>query len=77
MPCGVVEAFGDDMPCAFCLAHYMPRYGDAVKFFQEMPDFCEDRPREEMRRYLYRNVACEFRKAFSDFHQMPDLPGWE
>jgi hypothetical protein len=32
--------------------------------------------REEMRRYLFRNVACEFRENFSDFHQMPDLPGW-
>jgi len=32
--------------------------------------------REEMRRYLYRNVACEFRKGFADFLKMPDLPGW-
>jgi hypothetical protein len=32
--------------------------------------------REEMRRYLFRNVACEFRKTLADFHQMPDLPGW-
>lgn len=32
--------------------------------------------REEMRRYLYRNVACEFRKGLRDFSHMPDLPGW-
>ena len=32
--------------------------------------------REEMRRYLYRNVACEYRKGFADFSKMPDLPGW-
>jgi len=29
-----------------------------------------------MRRYLYRNVACEYRKGFADFSKMPDLPGW-
>ena len=32
--------------------------------------------RTEMRRYLFRNVACEFRKTFAEFHKMPDLPGW-
>jgi len=30
----------------------------------------------DMRRYLYRNVACEYRKGFVDFSKMPDLPGW-
>jgi len=30
----------------------------------------------DMRRYLYRNVACEYRKGFADFSKMPDLPGW-
>jgi hypothetical protein len=31
---------------------------------------------EDMRRYLYRNVACEYRKSLRDFHQMPNVPGW-
>jgi hypothetical protein len=31
----------------------------------------------DMLRYLYRNVACEYRKGFEDFHKMPNLPGWE
>ena len=30
----------------------------------------------DMRRYLFRNVACEYRKGFADFSKMPDLPGW-
>jgi hypothetical protein len=30
----------------------------------------------DMRRYLYRNVACEYRKDLADFSKMPDLPGW-
>jgi len=36
----------------------------------------KDRLVDEMRRYLYRNVACEYRKVLSDFHKMPDIPGW-
>lgn len=44
-------------------------------------DLCKDcKPFDkftsEMRRYLYRNVACEFRKGFADFHKMPAVPGW-
>lgn len=30
----------------------------------------------DMRRYLYRNVACEFRKSLKDFSKMLDVPGW-
>lgn len=39
--------------------------------------YCHDKAHEEMRRYLYRNVAMEYRKSFADSHKMPDLlPGW-
>jgi len=65
-----------ETPCVSCLAHFMPRYGAAVKFYQEMPDFCGDRPLEEMRRYLFRNVACEARKLSDIARHMPDVPGW-
>jgi len=37
---------------------------------------CVARYMADMRRYLYRNVACEYRKGFADFSKMPDLPGW-
>ena len=30
----------------------------------------------EMRRYLYRNVACEARKLSDIARHMPDVPGW-
>lgn len=44
----------------------------------EMECPCEEvqQVRDDMRRYLYRNVAMEYRKSFVDFHKMPDLPGW-
>jgi|GEM_PF-6341169 len=44
----------------------------------EMACPCEDvRPFiADMRRYLYRNVACEYRKGFKDFSKMPNVPGW-
>jgi len=29
-----------------------------------------------MRRYLYRNVACEARKASDIAKHLPDVPGW-
>ena len=58
-------------PCDGCISAICPGHVCAPG--------CEifDRIFPELRRYLYRNVACEFRKAFSDFNQMPDLPGWE
>jgi hypothetical protein len=31
---------------------------------------------DDLRRYLYRNVACEHRKSSDIAWQMPDLPGW-
>lgn len=69
MPC---EA---EIPCVFCLAYFLPRYGAAVQFYKEMPDFCQDRPYDEMRRYLYRNVTCECPSGSVHLH-MPDVPGW-
>jgi hypothetical protein len=38
--------------------------------------YCHDKAHEEMRRYLYRNVAAEYRKSLSDFHHIPHIPGW-
>ena len=35
-----------------------------------------DRNIAEMRRYLYRNVACEHRKSSDAARHMPDIPGW-
>jgi len=32
--------------------------------------------REEMRRYLFRNVACEAKKLSDQKKHMPDIPGW-
>ncbi|MCK9591435.1 MAG: hypothetical protein M0Q91_05430 [Methanoregula sp.] len=56
-----------------------------------MPLHCEDNPEiedcflectlcfpviDEMRRYLYRNVACEARKISDIQRHMPQVPGW-
>ena len=30
----------------------------------------------DMRRYLFRNVAAEYRKGLDNFHKMPQVPGW-
>jgi hypothetical protein len=32
--------------------------------------------RDDMRRYLYRNVACEARKASDIARHLPNIPGW-
>ncbi len=58
-------------PCVFCRGLNNP-----FEIPPFIPDDCFDKITGEMRRYLYRNVAAEYRKAFTDFHQMPDLPGW-
>ena len=37
---------------------------------------CVSRYMADMRRYLYRNVACEARKISDIARHMPDVPGW-
>jgi hypothetical protein len=59
-----------EIPCACCDRPYTE-----FALFYGLPVNCDRKIIEEMRRYLYRNVACEYRKGFADFSKMPNLPG--
>jgi len=58
-------------PCAGC-----DIVGTDHTQFYGLPVNCDRKIAEEMRRYLYRNVACEARKISDIARHMPDLPGW-
>ncbi len=80
--CDTGEAFCDldtakiepciaEISCVFC-SFLISEWNQIIHGSPE----CKDKVRDEMRRYLFRNVACEFRKGLADFSKMPDVPGW-
>jgi len=65
-PCATCEVFDPDIG----LGYPTPLTAGPLLMY------CHDKAHEEMRRYLFRPVACEYRKSLAGFSKMPDLPGW-
>ena len=66
------EPCTSEIPCVFC--EFIASEG--FRLFPGLVGECKTKVREEMRRYLYRNVACEARKLSDIARHIPDVRGW-